>query len=127
MKKSRLYLFFFSTVLVLTVLSSCKPGEGGAGSITGQVLFTDTSLTIMLDTADSAHVFISYGEDSPVSADDEVYADEDGMFTFKPLKKGDYYISVEFYHPLIQKEYRGGMMVTLTKDENRIIEYIECE
>ena len=78
---------------------------------------------IVNDSVDApVTLYISYGEDTAVSADQEIISDSDGLFEFTPLKKGDYYIWAVYDHPLIPKEYVGGKKVTLEKDQAAEIE-----
>lgn len=96
MKKSTLYILFFS---IIFTLNSCKKveGEGGRSSISGVVMIEE-KLYVNSNYSSSAYytgatedVYIIYGEDGTV-IDDDVECSYDGSFKFDYLRPGKYQI-----------------------------------
>lgn len=94
MKKAILFL------AVALTLSACEkdPGEGGAGTISGniskevRVVLTNPATTLYTVPAADVDVFIVYGEH--ISPDDKIETDYKGDFQFRNLRKGKYTIYV---------------------------------
>lgn len=90
MKKS---LFF---LIIALAFASCEkdPGEGGAGTISGniskevRVVLTNPATELYTVPAADLEVYIVYGEH--VSPDDKVVTDYNGDFEFRNLRKGKY-------------------------------------
>lgn len=94
-------LFFFSTVVLLsaiTTITSCEKeaGEGGNSTITGKVYARDYDEYFMfLEAEYYAHdedVFIIYGDGT--TPDDRIRTGPDGDFKFPYLRPGKYRIYV---------------------------------
>ncbi len=102
-------------ILVLTLLfaglTSCvKPGSGGKAQINVHVIYDNVNLPYNL-------VKIKYGANGlpqDGSYDDVDTSDYAGRNSFSPLRRGDYYIYVEYSPDTSNETYVGGAHVKIT-------------
>lgn len=118
MKTIRLLtLTLFSSLLI--IVSSCKKNkEGGKATISGQITYSDATLSINGAVAPYAKVQIAYNATGPVSSyNHEITADANGNYKFN-VYKGDYYIHVIYDTGNSQKPYEAGGHVKVGRKDN---------
>jgi len=117
--------FFFSFLLLVSVLSSCEmdEGVGGTATISGTLVTQqyndDFSLLVNTFPAADEKIYIQYGDSKSVS--DDVETSYDGYFEFPYLYEGDYtifYYSQDSLDPL-SPEKEVLIEVSIGKGESK--------
>jgi hypothetical protein len=116
MKNFKISFAFVAVMFMALIFASCtKEGFDGDSTITGKVAHHGERIS-------EASVFIKFGgKELPGTLtsdfDASVVADTSGTYTFSNLKKGDYYLYGVGFDSTINESVRGGIAVTLEKDQ----------
>jgi len=106
-------------LLLAIVAGSCtKEGTGGNSSIHGVIM--RNGVYVIPNTV----VYIKYGTtefpgDDPQYYDDSFATDSDGVFEFKGLKKGDYFLFANGFDITGGFAVTGQMVVNLGRKQNK--------
>lgn len=116
--KNTLILLALSSVV--TVNSCKKEGTGGKSSISGKVLHHSTAIP-------NAVIYIKYGATEFPGNDVSVYdnsvtADASANYEFKNLQKGSYYLYGTGYDSKIFDDVKGGVGVTIKRNESKTLD-----
>ncbi len=117
MKKSVAILFF--SVIVLSVISSCKKqaGQGGTSKITGKLFVAEYNIFTPVDSFYSGkeNIYIIYGDNAYFG--DKIESSYNGTFEFPYLKKGKYTIYTYSDCLVNDTSCHGGKKVILKETE----------
>lgn len=110
----KIHPYSLVAVLALFAFSSCNQGEGPGGtkSIEGyvfQVRYPDDNFSFKSDTLPfaEARVYLSYGDNKDLPADDDLRVSPEGYYRFDNLRSGDY--AVYAYAELADKQLVAGV------------------
>lgn len=114
---------FFTTILFLFLVSSCKKeaGEGGNSSIYGKVYVKDynSTFTILQEEyyGPDNWVYIIYGDDRDYS--DRIRTSYNGTYEFKYLRQGTYHIYVYSKDSSLQTNAAVAVVKDVTIDKKK--------
>ena len=123
--KSYSFLLLVSLCLLALVSACTKEGFDGGSTITGKVAHHGARISY-------ATVYIAFGaKELPgtltTDFDASVLADSAGLYKIENLRKGDYYLYGLGYDSTISQTVRGGLRVTVGKNEDKTVEVAVTE